>query len=682
MGKSVQFAYILIIKWLKINGICSFQPDFAYSVRTFFSGSLFMQKIFLFVGYFILFAVVFGFSPGLKAQTSLSCYAIPFATDRILVQFQHQLVFEQRRALLMGEEGLLPLRPEMELPAPGVAIIPLDGNQNATTLRDLLDRLRQIPGIEWANPFVLGPGGGYAGILDHFWVKLLHPSDYGFLEHFAKETGTVIEEPEPWLPLCYRLRADKHSLADPGTLSLFFRNLGLFAWAEPDLLFSPQVHSNDPFYANQWALENTGSPIQGSGTPGADVSAPEAWTITRGDSSVKIAILDSGVDFLHPDLQANMLPGFDATGLGSTGYPASDFPEDGHGTSCAGIIAAVADNNLGVAGVAPECSLIPVRMFYYQNTPFGVQPYTTGQWVLDAINWAAHTAGADVVSSSVGLPDLLIPLFFPTGVQFIEEALEMAVQNGRDGKGMPVFFSSGNDDADGVLWPSRLPYVISVTATSMCDERKSPSSCDGINWGGNYGDSLDIGAPGVSIYTTDVQGTQGYNNSDYTATFSGTSAACPYAAGVMGLILSANPTLTISEARFLLESTCDRTGGYDYSTVKQGGNWSRELGYGRINAFAAVSAASVFTSVDPLSPDAMPIRVYPNPASDFIWMELPVNARVEWTLWSVEGKLLLSGTSLGADRIRIELPAHLPAGICLLRARQEGRQNTVKIRIL
>ncbi|MCP4633090.1 MAG: T9SS type A sorting domain-containing protein, partial [candidate division Zixibacteria bacterium] len=127
------------------------------------------------------------------------------------------------------------------------------------------------------------------------------------------------------------------------------------------------------------------------------------------------------------------------------------------------------------------------------------------------------------------------------------------------------------------------------------DERISTSSCDGEYWGANYGDSLEISAPGVFMYTTDRQGTPGYSTGDYYDSFNGTSSACPTAAGVAALVRSANRDLTNAQARVILRTTCDQVGGYVYSPK------SYELGYGRVNAHRAVleaMRAGLNTSVD------------------------------------------------------------------------------------
>lgn len=146
----------------------------------------------------------------------------------------------------------------------------------------------------------------------------------------------------------------------------------------------------------------------------------------------------------------------------------------------------------------------------------------------------------------------------------------------------------------------------------MCDQRKSPTSCDGENWwGGNYGTNLDVTAPGVKIQTTDMLGAAGYEPGDYVPDFNGTSSSCPNAAGVVALILSVNPGLTLAQVRKILEGTCDKVGGYTYVNNTPGqpnGTWSISMGHGRINAHKALLSA--------LSPDDVDLDGYTVNAGD------------------------------------------------------------------
>ena len=221
------------------------------------------------------------------------------------------------------------------------------------------------------------------------------------------------------------------------------------------------------------------------------------------------------------------------------------------------------------------------------------------------INWAWQN-GADVISNSWA-HDALIG-------SYITDAIDRAVTYGRSGLGCIIAFCAQNQNFS-IVYPATLPNVIAVGAISPCGERKSPSSCDTeTGWGSNYGLELDIVAPGVLISTTDIQGLDGYNpnfpihllyggsiisndytDPDYTAWFGGTSAACPHAAGVAALVLSVNPNLTGQQVRNIIESTAQkvRPDLYNYAIEpgRPNGTWHEEMGYGLVDAYAAVSAA-------------------------------------------------------------------------------------------
>jgi len=358
-------------------------------------------------------------------------------------------------------------------------------------------------------------------------------------------------------------------------------------FAEPNFIRLMEKHSsppNDEFYGNQWSIENQGYL---GGIADADMDVLEAWSCTSG-SGIKIAIIDEGVDLSHDDLGLNLLVGYDATDQDFGGAP-DETVDDAHGTACGGIVAAVQNNNFGVSGVAYNSKILPIRVAYSNSSTGGW--VTTNSWLADGITWA-YQNGADILSNSWGGGS-------PSSA--INNAINNAVNNGRSGKGCLVLFSSGNDDGN-ISYPATRSEVVAVGATSMCDERKSPSSCDGESWwGSNFGSQLDIVAPGVKIYTTDISGAAGYSSTDYTSNFNGTSSACPNAAAVAALILSVNSNFSGVKVREILEKSTDKISGYTYDTQKVNGSWNNEVGHGRVNAQKAVqlSIAETLTTTGP-----------------------------------------------------------------------------------
>gem|GEM_PF-3093238 len=475
---------------------------------------------------------------------------------------------------------------EMELDTPRVVIANLEQIASPRIIHTLLNDLRQTPGIALANPFLIyREHEGCQSFTNDIIVGLKKTDDEALLRLYTDRLRLKINREDSYTPGIYYLSTTSNSPGDALGIANTLAESGDFLFAEPDFLLLQPSFTNDPLYEYQWTINNEGQ-ITGS-TPGADMKVDQAWGINTGNSNIWIAVLDNGVQLNHPDLSANLVGGYDATGQGSGGAPT--YSQDAHGTACAGLVAARANNNIGVAGIAYNCRVMPIRISY-NNTPDGWTTMTS--WLANGINWAWQN-GADVLSNSWG---------GGSSSSLVNGAIDNAVSNGRQGKGCPVLFAAGNSNTS-VSYPAYYAACIAVGATSPCDERKSPSSCDGVtNWGSNFGSGLDVSAPGVYIMTTDLTGTAGYNtsntnfpyNSDYDAYYGGTSAACPNAAAVMGLILSVNSNLTQAQARAVLESTCDKVGGYSYSSNagNPNGSWTSQLGHGRVNAFAALQAAS------------------------------------------------------------------------------------------
>jgi len=323
---------------------------------------------------------------------------------------------------------------------------------------------------------------------------------------------------------------------------------------------------DDPLYGEQWGLKNTGNAQEYNSTnfvgiPGSDINVEPAWNLHTGVSNpVTIAILDTGVDYNHPEFSGRMLPGYDF--MNDDADP-MDEDFDGHGTACAGIAAAAGDNGIGVAGVNWGADILPVKVLHNGSG--------SNSAVANGIIYAVDN-NADVISMSLG-----------SG--FASSLIENAVTYAYDADVL-VFASRGNGNDTQDNYPSSFSTVISVGGLSPCNTRKTPTSCDGeFWWGASYGggpDKMDFVAPAARITTTDITGFGGYSSSEYTDSFNGTSSSCPFAAGVGALIKSYNPSLSVDEIRDIMRNTAVdiEATGYD-----------DETGYGRINAEAALLAA-------------------------------------------------------------------------------------------
>ena len=348
----------------------------------------------------------------------------------------------------------------------------------------------------------------------------------------------------PALDRIYKLKVDlKQGQSIEDVVASFSKDPGV-EYAQLNRMNSLCNTPNDPYFSVQWALNNTGQPypITGggtdSGTSDADINATEAWDIYQGNSDVVVAVIDSGVDYGHEDLQGNMW----TDGNGRYGYDFSDDDNDpcdymGHGTHCAGIIAARGNNGTGITGVCWQTKIMAVKVF----------PNAYDSVLADGIRYAADN-GADVLSNSWG------PVGRNPSNPTVEDAIDYAYA-----LGCVVVFAAGNDSDDVAYYsPANYPKVISVVATDSSDNVASFS---------NRGDLAAIAAPGVDILSLHAAGTDIYDdgehfypNGDPDATMyisSGTSMACPQVAGACALLLSYNPTLSNEDVRRILVDTSD-----------------------------------------------------------------------------------------------------------------------------
>ena len=605
---------------------------------------------------------------------SFTDYKTRIAKDRFILIFEKNVTAEQKAAIINQSNFANSFT---HIPAPTLTICFTNDVDSATKY------FSSVPEIKFVSFFITDQKH-FGGVLDNFFVKLKDKNFEPLLRQKLQQQHLGEAVPDKYIPNLFRVQNFKTLHTNTVDLCAIFMKEGWCEYASPNYLLTPEVCSNDPYYNRQWNIQNTGTFVQGSGTIDADMDVDSAWTLTTGNPNIKIGIIDSGVDTLHPDLAVNMLPGHDAINDSTDGYPTPAHPEDGHGTCCAGIVAAVMGNSLGVAGVAPSCKIIPVRTFYYLVLGSTVLPFSTADAFANAIGWAA-AAGADILSNSWGLPEQYI-ISLPGGTQPVEDAIQQAYTTGRGGKGLAMFFSSGNEeDSTGSIWPGKLPQTIAVNATSMCDERKNATDCSSETWSGNWGVNIDFSAPGVKISTTDMQGNKGFNtgagtSGNYYVSFNGTSAACPNAAAVGALLLSILPNWSAEDIRNIIARSCDKVGGYGYDSLYYNGTWSRELGYGRVNAYnALLYSLSYVPSAITNAEQAAVFNIYPNPNNGNMKVLLS-SERAVMKIYNLTGEEMMSTEiTQGINQVSTDL---LSAGVYIAKLDTGTNMVTRKVAII
>jgi subtilisin family serine protease len=310
-------------------------------------------------------------------------------------------------------------------------------------------------------------------------------------------------------------------------------------YAEPDYIVHAISVPNDTFFNLQWGLNNTGQTINGvTGVPDADIDAPEGWDVSTGDPNFVVAMIDTGTQWSHPDLSANIwtnpgeIPGngIDDDGNGFVddvrGWDFLDNDNnpddgDGHGTHTAGTVGAQGNNGIGVAGVNWACKLMPLRFI----GPFG----GTTSAAISCLQYAVAN-GAKVSNNSWGGGGFSQGLF---------DAISNAGQKGHIFVAAAGNNGSNNDSSPFYPASYALDNIIAVAATTNTDGKASFS---------NYGaTTVDLGAPGVDIAST-------YSGSQYVY-LSGTSMASPHVAGVVAMVYARNPGFTYQQVRNQVLST-------------------------------------------------------------------------------------------------------------------------------
>ena len=328
----------------------------------------------------------------------------------------------------------------------------------------------------------------------------------------------------------YRFQLDLDAGESLDQVLAAYRGRADVEYAELNPIISACVTPNDPAYADQWALSK--------------IHASEAWDTCRGSSEVLVAVLDTGVDYDHPDLQGNLwtneaeregLPwvddddnGYvdDIRGYNFVSYTNDPKDDHGHGTAITGIIAAVGDNDTDIAGVCWTVRIMPVKVL-------GAGGDGTAADAVPAIYYAVAN-GADIISGSWG------------GAES-SNALRDAIAYAHE-EGVVVVAAAGNSGSGEPYYPAAYPEVISVAATESDDQRWYLS---------NYGDWVDIAAPGREIVSLRAMLPNKATRTGVVSRMSGTSLAAPHVSGACALLLAADPFLRCDELHRILTATAD-----------------------------------------------------------------------------------------------------------------------------
>src|SRR5262245_97487 len=382
--------------------------------------------------------------------------------------------------------------------------------------------------------------------------------------------GVLPGKPIALVPGLYEVHLTEGAL--PAAILDMYRGLAGVKYAEPNYLIHVENTPNDPKYGDGtlWAMNNTG---QSGGTADADIDAPEAWDIATGTSSTVVAVIDTGVDYNHPDLAANIwtnpgeIPGNgidddgngfidDVHGWDFANNDNNPMDDNGHGTHVSGTIGAIGNNGTGVVGVNWNVSIMPVKFLNAQGSGTVAAAIQALQY---AVANGARVSNHSYGSSSFSQAEL-------DSIQAAGAAGDLVVAAAGNGN----FFGQPINNDNTPFYPASYhpspDNVIAVAATDRTDHFASFS---------NYGaTSVDIAAPGVSIYSTTPNNSYGFKD--------GTSMATPHVTGAAALVWSAFPNLTAQEVKQRLLDNTDPIGNLNPSrpTVTNG----------RLNVFKALSA--------------------------------------------------------------------------------------------
>lgn len=507
--------------------------------------------------------IILGFSLLISFASSAQSYYYYYKGNKIFLELDTKSVnVFVKDTVALSNAGTIyvnnhnyPLQIEQGLVNSKFAKIELAENISISEYTNIIAELKQNSNINGIGVYFKKTNNSSVGTSNLFYVKLKNSNDYNLLQQFSIDKNVTIVRQIPNMPLWYILSTNNAHKLSIELASEYYES-GLFQDVDPAFMFNFKSScTNDPNFDVLWGLQNNEFPEY-------DINACNAWNISHG-SNVVVAVVDHGIDKAHIDLSSNIHPLSFNTLTGASPSGNVNY----HGTHVAGIVAAVKDNNWGVVGVAPNSKLMSI------SHPLLITTNVSAE-LASGISWAWQN-GADIINNSWGDQGG----FYYGNLHSItlESSIEDALNHGRNGKGAIVLFASGNHSV--MDYPSYCnDDILTVGSINRRGEKVVSSG---------YGDKLDIVAPGDIIYST-------YPNNS-TAYLSGTSMACPHVSGVAALILSVNPDLTGKQVRDIIEKTAQKVRpdlySYTQNPQRPNGAWNDEMGYGLVDAYAAVSMA-------------------------------------------------------------------------------------------
>lgn len=422
---------------------------------------------------------------------------------------------------------------------------------DAGAMRERIEVASKDPRVEFVSPVFVDDLGGPLVVTRDLLIGFNPGVRQDQIDEIIAlvDAGALVNKDWTGMPGVYRMRSQSRSGMDVLDVANQLAQMDGVAFAEPDMMFTGrgEFFPNDPGFGNCWGIHNTG---QFGGVVDRDMDGPEAWDITIGDPSIKVLIIDTGMQQNHPDI--NQVTGADLTSEGpGDGGPVNSF--DNHGTAVGGCVSATINNSLGTVGIAPGCKSASARTFISINSSGNWD--SVSSWTVDALAFG-ESIGARVSNNS-------------NYYGFTSSAIAMKYSTTRS-NGMVHFSSAGNNGGTFIGYPASLSTVNAVAAL------QPNGTLAGFS---DSGIGLDFSAPGTSVYSTDRTGSNGYGSGDYVFV-QGTSFASPYTAGVAALVFSKNSIQTAAEVETILQNSSFDLGSAGYDTT---------YGWGFVNAQAALN---------------------------------------------------------------------------------------------